>query len=66
MPYGMRMDSRTRPLPCTTRYVTNANMKPSTSSTATVTTVMTKVVTKCSPGRAYQLRLGGAMSATRT
>src|SRR5215218_8899350 len=46
MPYGMRIDVRTRDFPTRMRYMTNANMKPSTNSTATVTTVMISVVRK--------------------
>ena len=46
MPYGIRIAVRSGPRPRTMRSITKANQNPSTSSTATVTTVMASVVTK--------------------
>src|SRR6476646_10600937 len=40
------MPVRTRPRPWRIRYITNANPKPRTSSTATLTTVLIRVVLK--------------------
>ncbi len=46
IPYGSRIPVRTSDRPRRIRYITNANAKPRTSSTATLTAVMMKVVRK--------------------
>ncbi len=45
MPYGIRIEVRIAPLAKTIRCITIANAKPITSSTATVTTMITTVLT---------------------
>src|SRR4029450_8144775 len=46
MPYGRRMPARTSERACRIRYITNANAKPRTSSTPSLTAVMMNVVLK--------------------